>query len=256
MMNNELSIEWKKIYFFSFVLLVIVLIQFTFVREYANYKDVPQGIMIEAFGFIADIILFGIAITIYENFWKSKEQITRYLEELEDYRDWNEKEASYRVFGLIKRLYKLNKIDIDLSHCYFKDIKFSKNSFNGFDFKKSLFYGTVFKNCNLQLSNFDKIQQKHIKDIYDYMTVTEKTIFDNCNLRDSKFINNKDYVDLEFIKCDMKNANFSDSVFLWCKFDDIDFSTINTNNTLFKQCSFSENCKNIENIKRIDKEKK
>lgn len=248
--------EWKRIYFFSFVLFIIGLLHFTFIRKYDTSSDIAQGVMIEAFGFIADIILFGIAITFYENFWKSKEQITRYLEEIEDYRGWNEKEASYRVFGLIKRLYKLNETNIDLSYFYFEDVPFSKNSFNGFDFKNALLYGNTFIDCNLQLSNFSYIKQKQIEDYYDYMTITEKTIFDNCNLRDSKFINNKDYVDLEFTKCDMKNANFSDSVFLWCKFDDIDFSTINTKNTLFKQCSFSENCKNVEKIKRIDKEKK
>jgi uncharacterized protein YjbI with pentapeptide repeats len=256
MENNELSMEWKRIYFFGSILFIVGVVQFTFVRDYLTYSDVPQGIMIEAFGFTADIILFGIAITIYESFWKNKELLIRYLEELEDYRGWDEKEASYRIFGLIKRLHKLKKFTIDLSGCYFENIQFSKNSFNGFDFKQTLLYGTKFINCNLQLSTFNNIEQKHIEDIYDYMTVIEKSTFDNCNLRDSKFMNNKNYVDLQFLVCDMKNADLSNSVFLWCRFDDIDFSTINTDNTLFKQCSFNEKCKNIENIQRIDKEKK
>ena len=251
-MDNNLSIESKKVYFFGFILFIIILIQFTFVRNYSNYSDVPQGIMIEAFGFIADIILFGIAITIYEIVWKKKETITRYMEELEDYRGWNEKEASYRVFGLIKRLHKLNKTDIDLSNCYFEEVPFSKNSFNGFDFKKSLFYGLTFKKCNLQLSVFDSIQQKHIYDVYDYMTVVEKIIFNNCNLRDSKFMNNQKFMDLEFLECDMKNANLSNSSFLYCIFKPIDFKNINFEKSKFISCIF-ENI-DFSNVKLVDME--
>ncbi|MFY4844124.1 pentapeptide repeat-containing protein [Aliarcobacter butzleri] len=208
--------------------------------------------MIEAFGFIADIFLFGIAITIYEIFWKKKETITRYLEELEDYRGWNEKEASYRVFGLIKRLHKLNKTDIDLSNCYFEEVPFSKNSFNGFDFKESLLYGTKFKKCNLQLSVFNNIQQKHIQDFYDYCTVIEKTIFNNCNLRDSKFMNNLNFFDLHFLECDMKNANLFNSGFLWCNFKAIDFHNANFEKSKFKSCVFEQI--DFNNLKLIDME--
>lgn len=252
MFSDDNSIESKKVYFFCFILFIVILIQFTFVRNYSNYSDVSQGIMIEAFGFIADIFLFGIAITIYEIFWKKKETVTRYLEELEDYRGWNEKEASYRVFGLIKRLHKLNKIDIDLSNCYFEEVSFSKNYFNGFDFKESLLYGTKFKKCNLQLSVFNNIQQKHIQDVYDYCMVIEKTIFNNCNLRDSKFMNNLNFFDLHFLECDMKNANLSNSGFLWCNFKAIDFHNANFEKTKFKSCVF-ENI-DFNNLKLIDME--
>ena len=249
-MDNNLSIEFKKVYFFGFILFVIILIQFTFVRNYSNYNDISQGIMIEAFGFIADIILFGIAITLYEMIWKKKEMLTRYLEELEDYRGWNEKEASYRVFGLIKRLHKLNKTDINLSNCYFEEVPFSKNSFNGFDFKESLLYGTKFKKCNLQLSVFESIQQKHIQNIYDYATVIEKVVFQKCNLRDSKFSNNLNFWDLHFLECDMKNANLSNGGFLWCHFKSIDFHNANFEKTKFKSCVFEQI--DFNNIKLID----
>lgn len=252
MFSDDNSIESKKVYFFGFILYLAILIQFTFVRNYSNYSDVPQGIMIEAFGFIADIFLFGIAITIYEIFWKKKETVTRYLEELEDYRGWNEKEASYRVFGLIKRLHKLNKIDIDLSNCYFEEVPFSKNSFNGFDFKESLLYGTKFKKCNLQLSIFNSIQQKHIQNIYDYATVIEKVVFQNCNLRNSKFMNNLNFFDLYFLECDMKNADLSNSGFLSCNFIAIDFHNANFEKTKFKSCVF-ENI-DFNNLKLIDME--
>jgi uncharacterized protein YjbI with pentapeptide repeats len=246
-MSNNLSIESKKVYFFCLVLFIVILIQFTFVRNYDSYSDFYQGMMTEAFGFIADILLFGIVITIYEIGWKKKETIIRYIEELEDYRGWNEKEASYRVFGLMKRLHKLNKIDIDLSNCYFEEVPFSKNFFDGFDFKESLIYGTKFKKCNLQLSIFNNIQQKHIQDFYDYCTIFEETIFQNCNLRDSKFMNNERFVDLHFLECDMENADLSNSHFLRCLFKDIDFLNIKLNNTKFEDCTFIY-CKNIELI--------
>lgn len=70
----------NKVYFFGIFLVIVVLIQFTFVRNYSDYGEIYQGIMIEAFGFIADIMLFGILATFYENFLKKQESITRYLE--------------------------------------------------------------------------------------------------------------------------------------------------------------------------------
>lgn len=242
----------NKVFFFGIFLVMIILIQFIVVPTYYpdnKYNELYQGIIVEAFGFMADILLFGIFITLYENFLKKKESITRYLEEIEDYRGWSEKEASYRIFGLLKRLFQLNKFDIDLSHCFFDSVQFSNNIMSGFDFKESLFYGTKFKNCNLQLSNFTNINQKQISDYYDYCTITEMSIFENCNLRDSKFKNNQNYIDLEFIECDMTNSDFSNSKFLWCSFKAIDFKQINTTNTIFKECKFDENCKNIENLK-------
>jgi len=246
MKEEHISIENQKILFFIIVLFFVILTQFLYVRDYNNSNQVIQGITIEAFGFIADIILFGIAINLYENIWKKKEKINKYLEEIEDYRGWSEKEASYRIFGLMKRLYKLQKYDIDLSDCYFEDIQFSKNMMNGFDFKNCLICNTKFINANLQLSNFDSIKQNQIEDMYDYMTITEITIFENCNLRDSSFKNNSDFVDFEFNNCDFNNADFSNSTFLWCNFVNIDFTNINIDNTIFKKCKFDNKCINVE----------
>ncbi|MDY0327490.1 MAG: pentapeptide repeat-containing protein [Arcobacteraceae bacterium] len=266
---NELSMESKRIYFFAFVLFIVVLVQFTFVREYINNNDFQQGIMTEAFGFIADIILFGIAITLYENFWKSKEQINRYLEELEDYRGWNEKEASYRVFGLIKRLHKLNKYDINLSTCYFENIVFYEDKFMGFNFSKMYFNKTVFNSCDISSSKFNEISCYKILDYRSFSNASFAIKFSHCNLYLSDFSNNKNLFLLIFNnESNLKGSNFNNSVLKYSTFDSVNLTNASFENAEFINCIFKdidfeiirfgekvkfndkckfENCKNIPN---------
>jgi uncharacterized protein YjbI with pentapeptide repeats len=71
--------------------------------------------MVEVHGLFFDIILFGIILSIYETLIDNKSTITRYLEEIDDFRGWHEDEAAFRVAGILKRLEKQKVLNVDLS---------------------------------------------------------------------------------------------------------------------------------------------
>ena len=71
-----------------------------------------------------DVILFGIILTLYESITGKKERINNLQEQLEDFRQWDEKEATYRIIGIFKRLKKLGVKEIDLSLCFLQDAYF------------------------------------------------------------------------------------------------------------------------------------
>ena len=91
---------------------------------YLNSKDDgPNGfswhdLLVEANGMFFDLLVFGIFLSIYEALKEKKEKIERLNEEIDDYRGWDEKEATYRIVGAIRRLKRERVSQIDLRKCY------------------------------------------------------------------------------------------------------------------------------------------
>lgn len=226
-----------KVKEFFIAVLLIGIIQYFLISSYTNNSVILQGATIEIFGLIFDILIFGILIGIYNKIYEKKQEVKRYKEELEDYRGWNEKEASYRIFGILKRLLHLKQYDIDLSNCYFENIQFTKNLFENFDFYSSKISATIFKNCNLMHSIFDKVEQDRIKDYYDYFSVTtDKTFFIDCILQSSSFSSNH-YFQISFINCNLKLCDFTNSIFETCNFDNCEFENAKFDNLELRDCT-------------------
>ena len=91
---------------------------------YLNSNDVGENgfswhdLLVEANGVVFDLLVFGILLSVYESLRAKKANIDRFTEEIDDYRGWDEREASYRIAGLLRRLNKEKKYSIDLSNCY------------------------------------------------------------------------------------------------------------------------------------------
>jgi hypothetical protein len=109
----------KEIWFYSVLLVlffsILVTIDLAFIKEWRGFIE---NILVEAHGILVDILIFGILLTAYDKIKSKKEQLKRYIDELNDYRNWQEPEATYRIIGIIKRLNKIGKYDIDLKNCY------------------------------------------------------------------------------------------------------------------------------------------
>jgi len=90
-------------------------------------------------------IVFDVAIILFLYNWieakrENRLLIQKYLEEIEDFRSWEDTEATYRIRGLIKRLKNLRyKEPIILDHIYFEG-----GNLAGFDLS-----GTSLCNANL-----------------------------------------------------------------------------------------------------------
>ena len=111
-------------------------------------------------GLMLDIAVFGVLIVIYKKIWDRrqdrKNNIKRWQEEIDDYRGWNEKEATFRIMGNIRRLNKLGARKVDLHKCYFKETDLTEFDLKGATFENANLEGAILNNQNLQITNFSK----------------------------------------------------------------------------------------------------
>ena len=128
-----------------------------FVLWFVNaYRD-PDGfswhdVIVESHGLLFDLIVFGVLLSVYDVLREKRSKIERLLEEIEDYRGWNEKEATFRIVGAIRRLNKEGVSKINLTHCFLKDADLSNANLQGTTFTGSNLQGTNFFEANLQNS--------------------------------------------------------------------------------------------------------
>lgn len=138
LLKNKVSFFWG-----AFGITVVILIWiwgFGGILDFSNSEDL-KNIAVEFHGMVFDVILFGIVLTIYEKWRSKKDRIQSLKDELDDFRGWDEKEAMYRIVGIIRRLNKLGVSDVDLSNCFLEEADLRKLNLEG---------------CNLKYANIQK----------------------------------------------------------------------------------------------------
>lgn len=184
------------------------------VMFFANYYHGIswKEIFVEADGMVFDLIVFGVVLTIYEAYRESKEKrertereknekIERLHEEIDDYREWPEKEAKFRIMGAVRRLFKEGEKKLNLRNCYLEGANFANNDLSGTHFDGAIladakFYGTVLIQSTFQAAK--------LKDTTYYGANLTGADFSNSDLCNTKF--SKD--------TNLSNAKFEGSVVL------------------------------------------
>jgi hypothetical protein len=77
-----------------------------------------ENIMVEAHGLVFDLLVIGFFLAFFNKLGERDREIKRYNEEIGDYRGWDEKEATYRTVGLIRRLNNMDVTDIGLHNTF------------------------------------------------------------------------------------------------------------------------------------------
>lgn len=128
------------------ILVIVIVISLDFFI--LDSSELPN-ILVEAHGLLLDLVVFGIILKFYEIATSKRQRIDRYLEELDDYRGWDEPEAAYRVAGLVSRLKKEGIENVD-----YKDLNVSR--FPKEVIEELVLKGTklrILKRANLRLAN-------------------------------------------------------------------------------------------------------
>jgi len=122
--------KWREIFLYpamksgavTLFLIVFILTSFTIyvLKGIVATGSFQEGVLVEATGFLFDILLFGLAFTIYDNIKTREVRIQRYKDKIEFFRDWKSEEAAYRTAGNIKLLNKEKISAINLCNCYIK----------------------------------------------------------------------------------------------------------------------------------------
>jgi uncharacterized protein YjbI with pentapeptide repeats len=131
-----------------------------------------KNVLVEAHGLIFDLVVFGIILALYEHYRQLQEnsknaetakqqRIERYLEEIDDLRTWDEKEATYRIVGLLRRLNKEGVSEIPLHNCYLKNADLSELNLSKADLSGSFLLGANLSGTNLSGANLSGANLMH-----------------------------------------------------------------------------------------------
>ena len=164
-------------------------------EKYRNY--------IVIFACIVLVAHFGFQIIIELN--KKKDLIRQYHEEIDDFRDWKDEEATYRILGNIKRLSRLGETTFDLNRC----------NLSGIHLK-----GLTIKNSDLNCINLSN-------------TYISECKFVNVNFTGASFAK-ANIVRCSFINSKIDRANYFDAVLYELDFKGSDLTHFDESNNLNK----------------------
>lgn len=189
---NWLISRPERFFIAALVVFALIVLSLDYVFKF-NTSDDWKGVLTEAHGMLLDIIVFGILLSIYEKiriieekrkeeYISTKNKIDRYMEEIDDFRGWNDQESTFRIIGNIKRLNKLGITKFDFSGCFLEDADFSD-----LNLTDSTFSGNNLTNVKFHSTNLENV-------FFSNVTL-EKSSFKLCNLNGVTFHTTK------FIDC-------------------------------------------------------
>jgi len=150
-MKNALQFLRKnpEIHFFIFAFIV-----WTAFMCYENAKEGGDfswhDLKVEANGMIFDLFVFGILVTTYNAIRARKEKTERLMEEIDDYRGWDEKEAMYRIVGAVKRLNKAGITSISLYSCFLEGANLAGANLAGANLEGAILRGADLAGADLR----------------------------------------------------------------------------------------------------------
>lgn len=166
-----------------------------------NWPDVQ----VEAHGLLMDIFVFGVLILAFNKVREKRNLKRHYHEEIDDFRDWKEEEAKYRILGNVKRLARLGEKHFDLNRCYLEGswlegLELNESDLNCVNLSNAYISNCCFKNVNFRGAQFSK-----------------------ATIRCSSFIG-----------CQIDAANYFDAILYKVDFDNSDLSHFDESNNLHK----------------------
>lgn len=144
------EVKFALVIFLAVIVLILILDKFL-----SDKNGFLGNILSEVYGLSFDILVFGIMIVIFNKIAENRRQIKRYHEEIDDYRHWDEKEAGFRIAGIIRRLNKKKVTSINLSGCYLKERNLSGIYLIGANITGANLEGADLKEANLQGANLE-----------------------------------------------------------------------------------------------------
>jgi len=204
----------KHLFIILTISVLLILIILDFLDSDFNFHD----ILVEFHGLFFDLIVFGIILTIYENFDHKRSLIEYYNSLLIDLREWKDNQNGVKIFKVLEELNKLGAKKINISESYLNsNFDFSKlHNLKGSSFKMSNLMNSKFIGNDLRYSTF-------------VMTRLDKSHFENVNFEHSR-ISSCNMGNAKFLNVNFKNVVFTSSIFANTEFMNCNFMNADLNN--------------------------
>jgi hypothetical protein len=173
-------------------------------------------ILVESHGLFFDLIVFGIILSVYEEWRNRKEQLQRCLDELNHLKFSKIKNVGQKAVVVAMKMQKLKAKEIDLS-------AFSIKEYHIHDLG--------------QMSNW---RFGHLQRFSITISTVSNTSFSGIVL------NNVTFISCKFVNCSFALSKFENVTFLSCTFKDVNFDNV----LLGKSIDFFERIKNIQGDSR------
>jgi len=186
-----------SIWFYLLLLAVsLFVLRFTFFVHPDTSGDFWGNVRVEFVGFCFDVLLLGLIFSIFMQRYQRKQDIKRWQEEIDDYREWNEPEAMFRIVGNIKRLSRLGVTEIDLQHCFLEEsnlggLNLSGSIFSGARMEHTFLAEAELENAFFHWTNLSRANliKANLKGAFLKYTVLEDAILFDIQL-DGAYISN------------------------------------------------------------------
>jgi len=249
--------------FCSALVLVFLALIFIF-RKGTTLGGIIEGGIIESVGVLFDIFILGVVFHYFKKKGEKQQEIERYKEEIDDFRDWNEKEAMFRNVGNIKRLVKLGVKNLPLYFCYLKDAKLENISLEGANFNganlenvtidgvKTNLDKVIFQGCKFNHIFIRDAKGHEIK--FSGLRVKNPTFFDsdfsNAKISDCKFLKDKEvlrgwpnaecpyFINTIFSEAEITDSIFKEAYFKYTNFEDTEFHRVSFEGSSFDKVDF------------------
>ena len=144
--DKIITSEVKTAFWVSWLVFVFV-VGLTYI--FFKYKgDFLRSVFIEAHGMLFDLFVIATFILWLNKKAEKRRNIQRWEEEIDDFREWDEKEAMFRIVGNIKRLNRYGITDIYLRDCFLKGANLERA-----DLREAVFIRANLKEASLAEAN-------------------------------------------------------------------------------------------------------
>ncbi len=242
---NGIITDPIKISFALFIVASTLIILTTILYGYYSDKF-RENLLVEAHGTLLDILLLGVFVVWLQQKGNKLKDNQRYIDEIDDFRGWDDETAARKIRGNIRRLNTNGVTSINLSNCCLKNMDLSGAVLSNSDFWGADLTNTDLSNCILNDCNFEE-------------TIMGHSSFRGAWLQSSQFIRVDaggldfreaclDYVifeevtmtDVDCFKAGFRKAKINDSVLTEVSFWQTDLEMSDFTGTRMKDAQFKE----------------
>lgn len=126
----------------SAIIIILLFAIFVYPKGSFVHAQFPQAII--------DVIIFGVLIVIFNRMRERRLDIKRWQEEITDYREWKEPEATHRIVGNVRRLNREGISDIILFKCFLMNANLSEANLKGAGLGEANLQAARLEDINLQ----------------------------------------------------------------------------------------------------------
>ena len=136
-----------------YFLVGFVVVACVFVVLIQRHRPETTDLLVEVFGFLLDIMLFGVFLSLYHRWRERRTKIRDYHDQLRDFIPWESQEGVLRKVGIIKRLNEMRAPLPDMIGIVLTGVKLSKADLGCADLRLANLEGADLSFTKLERTN-------------------------------------------------------------------------------------------------------